>query len=445
MDQETFKKYLFMNNEDIQSRFAAYMTLPDGSFRPYGLMFDMWDDGMGHKFIAVFIVHQSRTDSTKPELFLLCFTPTLDPSTSDGDSQIETIEAALDAIHFTWATVLFIVADNTAVNPSIAGKTGRHFIGCKSHMLALFVKKSLRPYQKRKSEPVSETPKLLDKLNTLMVKLNNAHMMGLLSNEGCHLVPKHYGHKWEATFEMVKRYFQMKESIYTIAEIESEGTRPGGEELVNLLLSPGENFALRQLLDRKLARYHDVTTALQSSGDNNVTLSDARYCFNRLLEAYPDAAADLVEDVMSHLKPENVHDIHFESGLVKIQLKMEGNLNVAEAEAVKGLLKPVAAAVGPQVEVADVQDEAAQPRGMVNREVEALLQYKKSREANGSKYINTEWIPSGTCDAERFFSGCKRVFTEQRQGMVPMTFEGLMYSRTNKHWWDIQSVAKIVK
>ena len=81
---------------------------------------------------------------------------------------------------------------------------------------------------------------------------------------------------------------------------------------------------------------------------------------------------------------------------------------------------------------------------MFNREVEALNEHKKCREANGSKYISTEWIPCGTCDAERLFNGCKRVFTEQRQGMVPMTFEGLMYAKTNKHWRDINSMAKLV-
>ena len=125
---------------------------------------------------------------------------------------------------------------------------------------------------------------------------------------------------------------------------------------------------------------------------------------------------------MSHLKPSNVHDVLFESGLVKIQLKLEGNLTLAEADAVKGLLKPVAvvtAAAVPFVEATDGQAEAAETevaarRPMINREVETLNEYKKCREANVSKYISTEWIPCGTCDAERFFCGCKRVFTETK-------------------------------
>ena len=121
---------------------------------------------------------------------------------------------------------------------------------------------------------------------------------------------------------------------------------------------------------------------------------------------------------MSHLKPDNVHDVHLESGLVKIQLKMEGNLTIAEAEAVKGLLKPFAVVANVAIEGPDNQAEAtATARGqMVNREIEALQEYKKSREANGSKYISTEWIPSGTCDAERFFSGCKRVLQINDKG-----------------------------
>ena len=66
-----------------------------------------------------------------------------------------------------------------------------------------------------------------------------------MSNVGCTLVPKHYGHKWEATFEMVERYFKMKDFITAITEIQPEGTRPGGEDLIPLLLLHTENHALR--------------------------------------------------------------------------------------------------------------------------------------------------------------------------------------------------------
>ena len=57
-----------------------------------------------------------------PMLFLLCLSPTIDPAFSDGDVQIETIEAALHRVGLSWELCLFITADNTNVNPSIAMK-----------------------------------------------------------------------------------------------------------------------------------------------------------------------------------------------------------------------------------------------------------------------------------------------------------------------------------
>jgi hypothetical protein len=81
------------------------------------------------------------------EIFLLCVTPLIDPSSSDGDEQIKTIEASLERIDLIWDDVIFILADNTAVNPSIARK-----VGCASHRLALGVKRMLKTFRKESTE-----------------------------------------------------------------------------------------------------------------------------------------------------------------------------------------------------------------------------------------------------------------------------------------------------
>ena len=120
-------------------------------------MLDIWDDGSGRKDIACWIVvfenenykedEQSADIDAKTDLpfkqYLLCLTPLLDASTSNGDSQITTIAEALRRVSLKWSDVLLVVADNTNVNPSICRKQSKPLIGCRWHIIALAVKSML--------------------------------------------------------------------------------------------------------------------------------------------------------------------------------------------------------------------------------------------------------------------------------------------------------------
>ena len=175
IDQETLKKYMRLNSVDIEQRFHAGFFV-HGKNRPFGLVFDVWDDGSGEMLIACFIAYEHPESPKMPMLFLLCLTPTIDPAFSDGDAQIESIGAALRSVSLSWELCLFITAENTAVTASIAKKMNTHFIGCYSHKIALAVSKLLMS-----DEGVRL---LLDKVNDIMSKLNNLHFRRLLTKEG---------------------------------------------------------------------------------------------------------------------------------------------------------------------------------------------------------------------------------------------------------------------
>ena len=48
--------------------------------------------------------------------------------------------------------------------------------------------------------------------------------------------------------------------------------------------------------------------------------------------------------------------------------------------------------------------------------------------------IDISWIPFTTCDVEIVFSGCKRVYSEQRMSLYPLSFEVIMYSKGDRKW-----------
>ena len=154
---------------EVETKFGEFIAArkADEERLAFGIMFDMWESKTGSKEIGVFLVKAGQV-TNESKVFLLCLTPLLDDTTSNGASQIETISIALDAVNLNWDDIAFIVADNTSVNPSIARRVDNPLVGCKSHVFALVVNEFLQLYQ-RSNE--TEAPLALDKLNTLSVCL----------------------------------------------------------------------------------------------------------------------------------------------------------------------------------------------------------------------------------------------------------------------------------
>ena len=134
----------------VEKNIAEYLCMPifedniqAQKPRPTVMLIDMWDNGagklknnlflaastelslrtfLGDKELAVFLGNPVTTSDEELELVLLCTTPLIDDTSSSGDSQIETIDQALQNVGLTWHNILVLIADNTGVNPSIARK-----------------------------------------------------------------------------------------------------------------------------------------------------------------------------------------------------------------------------------------------------------------------------------------------------------------------------------
>jgi hypothetical protein len=434
MDVDTLKKYMKAVGADVEERFKK--ALGD---KPFGLMADMWDKGHGEKMLGVFVVTEKDMIVPRPQeigavvnqqknecsysLFFLCFTPTFDPKTSDGNSQIETIRIALENLGVVPEDSKFFTADNTNVNPSIARKLDIPFIGCKSHILALSAKELLAPYRRTKAEIAEGADlKLLDKVNALMVKLEKSTYHGLLVEAGCDLVPKKYGHKWDSVHEMVTRYKAMRNTIWTISRLNA------GRELREYVLNEEEDEELDSLYDTVLTPLHAATIALQVKGTN---LADAEVVFENFGSKFEVAPLHIRTD------GDWPKDKLFESGILKLLKGLEGTLTPREADRIRRLKKPVAVVDDPD----DNEEELNQTQQLLRQ----LHAAKLARTTPVSAYIGVAWLPATTDDIERVFSLCKRVWSEQRKAMTPETFEIIVYMSMNRRYWNINDVANVVR
>jgi len=229
--------------------------------------------------------------------FLLCCTPLIDETNCTGDNQIVTINKALESFHLGWADILFIIADNTSVNPSIAKKVKKPIIGCQSHVLALAVK-----------EYCKEHISLLVKMNDLCKKFRTAKYRGALRREGCDVNPKICGHKWGATYNMLETYFD-DVGVFIESIVHANEWR---EFTDNHSFTPSERSALLQL-KKDLSFMNSVSISIQGTNSN---LNDVRCLFDRLLTKFNDA------NELHHRREDDkiVHNKVASKGLVKLQL-----------------------------------------------------------------------------------------------------------------------------
>ena len=121
----------------------------------------------------------------------MCVCPLIDETNCTGENQVATINISLEQLNLTWDNITIVEADHTNVNPKIARLVSKPFIGCKSHLLALAVKKFL------------EGNATVQRCHELMTKLNNLKWRGHLRAEGTGLKPFTLGHKWGATYNMI--------------------------------------------------------------------------------------------------------------------------------------------------------------------------------------------------------------------------------------------------
>lgn len=443
IDDETLQKHMINTGLLIEKNFAENVIrytkgVNIGKVKPFGAMLDMWDDGAGRKDLAVWIVwpnenykpdeedtdHDGVVKVLPHKAHLLCLTPLLDMSTSSGDSQIATITEALLRVGLTWEDLLFINADNTNVNPSIARKVKKPLIGCRSHIIALGVESLLTKYKREKPE---DHMKIIDR-QAVQLKMRNSKYRGRLRqlNPACELTPFILGHKWPATYNMLVRYLEMKPSIGNVL---IEDDIP--EEDAALRLSVAQNN-LTERVKEELEELMQVEKIMQTRGINPY---QGRVMFDSILNLPRWSEDDLA--LLHHLRSDDriIMDPIFDNALIKIIAGKEAELTVAEKHKVTMFRKR------------RHEDEDADNENHANFGLEILKRAKMLRMANKeeSEYINLDWIPCTTCEVERTFSVCKHIYSEFRKAMSPEILEILIYLRLNRESWDINTVAQAVR
>jgi hypothetical protein len=308
-----------------------------------------------------------------------------------------TAKSAADVLAIITRTVqAFLVADNCATNQKIATLMGLPLVGCASHRYNLAVNRYLVPYESE-----------LAAVNSLMVKLrqvNNAAELAKFTD----LKPvKRNVTRWSSTFEMVRRYKKIRDSIRQVDAVEEFiPTGMTHKKLIDLL--------------EELKKLDSVCKRLQ---DESISVADVRVLFDQVADDYPDMA--------NHLRPSAkiVHAPAFEAALVKVANCVK--LTAAEARAMQRFVVEPPASRGKRKE-----------RSSSDYASEILSGGKKAKASTSSVTYHdlAKVVPPNSNTVERLFSRCKFVLTPQRSCMLPANFEMLAFLRVNRDLWNATSL-----
>jgi len=132
-------------------------------------------------------------------------------------------------------------------------------IGCASHKFALSVTEILKDYEKE-----------IEKVNVLMIQLRHLKNRAKLRKYTYYEPVKKNLTRWSSIYNMIGRFFQIKDAIEKIDTVEEFGPNLKEVKRLEKLLSD-------------LDVLHTVTIKLQ---DNNLDMSDTRALFDAVISQF---------------------------------------------------------------------------------------------------------------------------------------------------------------
>jgi hypothetical protein len=302
---------------------------------------------------------------------------------------------------------VYLVADNAAVNKSLATMLEIPMIGCASHRFNLACQKYLEKYEVT-----------LSKINTLMGTLRNVKQAGKLRRKGCNLEPVMRNQtRWSSTHAMVQRFFRIQEYLDTDDPV-----------LVDLLPTFRELRELKSALE-DLTEFEKTTKTLQHE---DRTMLEVRNIFDAML------GVENFKGMKHYISNAGgiVHSNHFENGLVKLQSGDSDQLTDREKRAMSPFLK---------VNSANYQaEEEALPAQSMSIAERALAGTKNKKRKVVSDYVDVERIPPTSNIVERLFSASRLVLTDYRKCMSPYSFECVMFLKYNREHWNIGLIHELI-
>ncbi|RHY69411.1 hypothetical protein DYB34_008694 [Aphanomyces astaci] len=254
---------------------------------------------------------------------------------------------------------------------------------------------------------------VIDKVNALMTKLRFTLPAARLR----HVTPLRAitlsATRWSSTFNMLKRYIELKPFLLAIAD----------DSIDVLRLNVVEDREVTALLVT-LEDLNSITLALQ--GDES-SLLEVRQIFDTVIEDYPDAVGRLGPSARVVKNP------CFESAIVKILHGTETTMTAEECESVIKLrneetIESSAAAVAPSVMY------------LAER---ALKKKKVTRVTSG--FLDCRFLCPTSNMCERFFSSTKLAIGDRRCSMTPKNFEEQMFLHANINLWTIEDVQEMMR
>jgi len=255
----------------------------------FGLLFDGWSDGSGSHYVAIFAEYtiQSPEGGSVTKRPLLSCGPLLDETSLNAQNHIDYFDDVLHTFDKSLReNVVYFVGDNCATNKAISRQTDIPLIGCASHRFQLAVKTFY-----------SESEKLLDKIDKLMVKLRTVKHRGQLRAHTDVAPQRRNATRWTSTYTMLKSFFKLRQYI------------PHSADLVKYLPDQEEEQRLSSLYE-DLKKFESCSKKLQ---DDSLTMSQVRALFDKISALYPMTRGYLSSTAQI------VECQDFENGIVKVQ------------------------------------------------------------------------------------------------------------------------------
>ncbi|KAG6622531.1 uncharacterized protein IUM83_05413 [Phytophthora cinnamomi] len=211
-------------------------------------------------------------------------------------------------------------------------------------------------------------------------------------------------------------------------------------------------LALRTVNNRAALRKHTDLAPLRSNASLWSSVFDMLTRYVRIREAIKkvDAVFDLMPKAAMHRRIETLHEDVKILNSVAVKLQAEGlsladvisgemRLSSGERTAIKAFEKAVLVTGSKCKE----RDDDGEKNQLGEDFATAILRAKMTAVASPSAAFYSELLtklPPTSNRAERLFSQAKLVLTPQRVSLLPINMEMLTFLRTNRRYWDMETV-----
>lgn len=316
------------------------------------------------------------------------------------------------------------VADNCAVDLAIARNIGIPHINCTSHLLAsevnlMITEDATASGLTNTIESVAVTMKAAKKsIKNRAILRNLTSLSPQLDNKT----------RWSSKATMLEKFVRIRDNLIEASEHANAGIFP---------IDCSNQFLRRvEKLSKMMLEINTVTLVLQK---RLLKLSGCRAALELLTQNVVNGKANTqspffrckLKSVYIASDSEKLPDVHFLSGVCKIQMNQTGLMTIQEKEACEHLK-----IVPPD----DLQEP--QPAANLPTMAEQLKQISESnkRQRTETEYINADFILGSAAEVERLWSICKYILTNQRKSLTPLMFEALTFLKVNKRFWDLPMV-----